>query len=135
VSAELLFHQFVAIVDLVAELVGVLCIAVGVIEAAIASIQVIVRRELTIRRQRKEIFGRFASWIILALEFALAADIVRTAISPTWNDIGMLAAIAAIRTALNYFLERDLDALDGGAAAQLSQGSAPPDLQAGGKGP
>jgi uncharacterized membrane protein len=107
-----LFRQFVGIVDLAAELVGVLCIAYGVAEAAVMSVRVVIRRHVTIRRQRKEIFARFASWIILALEFALAADIVRTAIAPTWNDIGMLAAIAAIRTALNYFLERDLDALD-----------------------
>ncbi len=109
---EQLFAQFVKIVDLTAEFVGVLCIAYGVLEAAVMSVSVVIRRRLTIRHQRKEIFARFASWIILALEFALAADIVRTAIAPTWNDVGLLAAIAAIRTALNYFLERDLDALD-----------------------
>jgi uncharacterized membrane protein len=112
VGAEELFRQFVGIVDLTAELVGVLCIAYGVVEAAVMSVRVVIRRHVTIRRQRKEIFARFASWIILALEFALAADIVRTAVAPTWNDVGLLAAIAAIRTALNYFLERDLDALD-----------------------
>jgi uncharacterized membrane protein len=112
VGLEPLFAEFVKIVDLSAEFVGVLCIAYGVAEAAVMSVRVVIRRHVTIRRQRKEIFARFASWIILALEFALAADIVRTAIAPTWNDIGMLAAIAAIRTALNYFLERDLDALD-----------------------
>jgi uncharacterized membrane protein len=38
----------------------------------------------------------------------LAADIVRSAISPSWEQIGQLAAIAAIRTFLSYFLERDL---------------------------
>jgi uncharacterized membrane protein len=48
-------------------------------------------------------------WLLLGLQFALAGDIVRSAISPTWNDIGQLAAIAAIRTFLNYFLERDLE--------------------------
>jgi len=47
-------------------------------------------------------------WLILALEFELAADIVRSAISPSWSDIGQLGAIAAIRTVLNYFLERDI---------------------------
>jgi len=36
------------------------------------------------------------------------ADIVRSAMAPAWDDIGQLAAIAAIRTFLNYFLERDL---------------------------
>ena len=45
------------------------------------------------------------------LEFALAADLIRTAIAvPTWAGVGQLAAIAAIRTALNYFLERDIEA-------------------------
>jgi uncharacterized membrane protein len=62
-------------------------------------------------RFKKTLWVKFASWILLALELTLAADIVRTAISPTWNDIGQLAAIAAIRTFLNLFLERDLDAL------------------------
>jgi uncharacterized membrane protein len=53
-----------------------------------------------------------AVWLLLGLEFALAADIVRTAISPTWVDIGQLGAIAVIRTFLNFFLERDLDSYD-----------------------
>jgi len=39
------------------------------------------------------VFRGFAGWLVLALEFLLAADILRTAISPTWNDIGQLAAI------------------------------------------
>lgn len=38
----------------------------------------------------------------------LAADLVHTAIAPTWDDIGKLAAIAATRTALKFFLERDI---------------------------
>ena len=46
--------------------------------------------------------------LALALEFLLAADIVRTAVAPNWDDIGKLAAIAALRTLLNYFLEREL---------------------------
>ena len=44
----------------------------------------------------------------LGLEFQLAADIVRTAIEPSWQQIGQLAAIATIRTGLNYFLVGDL---------------------------
>jgi lipase chaperone LimK len=43
------------------------------------------------------------------LEFELAADIVRTAIAPNWQQIGQLAAIAAIRTLLNYFLQQEID--------------------------
>jgi uncharacterized membrane protein len=51
---------------------------------------------------------RFGSSLAIALELLLAADILRTAVAPTWEDIGKLAAIAAIRTALNYFLEKEL---------------------------
>src|SRR3954470_24101130 len=46
-------------------------------------------------------------WLALALEFELAADILRTAVAPTWNEIGQLAAIVVLRTALNYFLQRE----------------------------
>jgi uncharacterized membrane protein len=65
---------------------------------------------------KKAVWRRFAANIILALEFALAADIAETAFAPTWQAIGKLAAIAAIRTALNFFLERDL-ASDAGSGA------------------
>lgn len=46
--------------------------------------------------------------LALALEFLLAADIVRTAVAPNWDDILKLAAIAVIRTGLNFFLQRDI---------------------------
>ena len=55
------------------------------------------------------IWVRFAASILLALEFALGADLVRTAVAPSWDDIGQLAAIAAIRTALGFFLGRDVE--------------------------
>ncbi len=48
-------------------------------------------------------------WLALALEFELAADILRTAVAPTWNEIGQLAAIVVLRTALNFFLQQEID--------------------------
>jgi uncharacterized membrane protein len=47
-------------------------------------------------------------WLAVALEFELAADILNTAVTPSWEDIEKLAAIATLRTALNYFLEREI---------------------------
>jgi uncharacterized membrane protein len=47
-------------------------------------------------------------YLALGLEFQLASDILRTAIAPTFQEIGELAAVAAIRTALNYFLSREI---------------------------
>ncbi len=65
-----------------------------------------------VRTRRAETFvpvrldlGRF---LALGLEFQLAADILRTAIAPSFREIGQLAAVAAIRTALNFFLSREI---------------------------
>src|SRR5258706_6174217 len=51
---------------------------------------------------------QFGSSVAVALELLLGADVLATAVAPSWNDIGQLAAIAIIRTLLNYFLEREL---------------------------
>ena len=61
---------------------------------------------------RKAIWRRFGMWLLLGLEFELAADIIATVVSPTWQDVGELAAIAAVRTFLNYFLEQDVERAD-----------------------
>jgi uncharacterized membrane protein len=51
---------------------------------------------------------RYARWLVAGLTFQLAADIIDTSITTGWDAIGRTAAVAAIRTFLNYFLERDL---------------------------
>jgi len=57
---------------------------------------------------KESIRVRLGSSVAVALELMLGADVLATAVAPSWNDIGKLAAIAVIRTALNYFLEREL---------------------------
>lgn len=52
----------------------------------------------------------FARYLTMALEFQLAADILSTAVSPSWDQLGKLAAVAFIRTALNHFLMREIHA-------------------------
>ena len=54
---------------------------------------------------------RFDHWLVAALTFLLAADIIQTSVAPTWAEIGQVAAIAVIRTFLNYFLGRDMEEL------------------------
>ena len=49
-----------------------------------------------------------ARFLALGLEFQLASDILTTAVAPTFEEIGKLAAIATIRTVLNYFLNREM---------------------------
>jgi uncharacterized membrane protein len=59
-------------------------------------------------RDVRLIWQRYAHWLIAGLTFQLAADIIKTTIAPSWEDIGQVAAIAVIRTFLEYFLMRDL---------------------------
>lgn len=59
----------------------------------------------------------FARYLTLALELQLAADILSTAVAPTWDRIGKLAAIAVIRTTLNYFLSKEIKEESAGEAA------------------
>ncbi len=58
---------------------------------------------------KEEVRLRLGRWLAVALEFELAADILRTAVAPTWDEIGQLAAIVVLRTVLNYFLQQEID--------------------------
>jgi len=87
---------------------GVL-IALGVLEAIVRTGAVYVALGRGTDAGGESIRLRLGKWLALALEFALASDIVRTAVAPSWDEIGKLAAIMALRTILNYFLEREFD--------------------------
>src|SRR5215831_8069845 len=90
------------------ETAAALLILIGACEAFLTMISRFVSRRFTVGT-RKEVLVRFGIWLLLGLEFELAADIIRTAIAPSWNDIGQLASIATIRTVLNHFLEKDIE--------------------------
>jgi len=107
---EPLFETAANHVALAAEVCCIACIVIGMVKAVVRGLMFAGKPWAVLRDSRREIWVRFASWIVLSLEFALAADIVRTAIAPTWDDIGRLGAIAVIRTGLNFFLEKDIEA-------------------------
>ena len=94
-------------VALAVECAAIVVIAFGALEALARIVALPFHRGIIGRR--KAIWVRFGVWLLLGLEFELAADIVRSVISPTWFEIGQLGAVAVIRTFLNYFLEQDLD--------------------------
>ena len=104
---EGLFTHFVEYVALLAEVMAVAIVAIGTVEAATRVVRIVIRPAAS-HGARKELWRRYGMWLLLALEFELAADIVRSVMSPTWQEIGELAAIALIRTFLNFFLEMDL---------------------------
>ena len=95
-------------VALAAEAVAILIIAVGVIEAMIGIVRVMVRPAAT-NMEKRAVWLTFAQWLVAALTFQLAADIVSTSFSPSWDEVGRLGVIAVIRTFLSYFLDREVD--------------------------
>lgn len=90
---------------LAVELVGATVIGVGVVVAIHAWLQGVRQSSDLAFAQARLSLARYLS---LALELQLGADILSTAVAPSWDQIGKLAAIAVIRTALNYFLGREL---------------------------
>ena len=58
--------------------------------------------------ERRDIWLRFARWLVAGLTFQLAADIIESSITTSWEAVARLGAVAVIRTFLNYFLERDV---------------------------
>lgn len=88
------------------EILAAVVISVALIQFIIKYVKNLAVPDVEQKNQNVRI--QFGSSLAIALELLLAADILATAIAPTWNDIGKLAAIATLRTALNYFLEREL---------------------------
>jgi uncharacterized membrane protein len=105
---EEVFHAAAREISLLIEGVAVIVVAYGALEAFVRLLGLAAKPSTT-HGARKEIWRRFGTWLLLGLEFELAADIIASVVSPSWKDIGELAAIAVIRTFLNYFLEHDLE--------------------------
>lgn len=102
-----LIAQFVA---RLAELSAALIVAFAVLEALYFVLRVFWKRDAVPDHRKEDLRLALGRWLAIALEFLLAADIVLTAIAPTWQDIGQLGAVALIRTALNFFLQREFRA-------------------------
>jgi uncharacterized membrane protein len=98
---------------LIAQTIGTLVEGIGVAIVAVAVVLATARYLASVAARRQPVpsdivrlgLGRS---LALSLEFLLGADILRTAVEPSWDEIGRLAAIATIRTALNFFLQREI---------------------------
>lgn len=100
--------QLVSLTTFALEAISVLCIVVGLLKTA--QLWLMLRR-----RSRGQDFPfnqvrlAFGSWLALALEFQLGADILGTTVAPTSQDLMRLGLIAIIRTFLNYFLGKEME--------------------------
>ena len=116
------------VVDLFVRLVegaGALIIFVGAAWAFVQFVRAGLRRGRDADRSFVEIRLSLGRFLTLGLEFQLAGDVLRTAIAPSFAEIGQLAAIAAIRTALNYFLAKEIEEERAQIAATARNASRP----------
>ena len=99
-------HAVIAI-----DAVALIVIAIGTIETVIEAVRVLVSGAS--EQEKRTLWMRYAQWLVAGLTFQLAADIIETSVSTSWDAVGKIAAVAIIRTFLNFFLERDMRELQG----------------------
>lgn len=105
IGVEQTIINLVQWLKLLLETTGAIIIGLGVIIAGYYLFRRLIPPEIGSYNRIRLILARY---LALALEFQLGADILSTAIAPSWDQIGKLAAIAVIRTGLNYFLSREM---------------------------
>ncbi|WP_282296128.1 DUF1622 domain-containing protein [Stenotrophomonas sp. PS02289] len=91
----------------VIELMALILIALATLKLFVQGLNLLVRGDAD-GDQRRSIWLEYGRWLVAGLSVQLAADILESAIYTSWDSIGQLAAIAVIRTFLNYFLEKDI---------------------------
>ena len=82
-------------------------VIMGTVEAFIAGLRTMFASPSG--HDRRDVWLRYARWLVAGLTFQLGADIAETSITTDWETVAKIAAIAVIRTFLNYFLDRDLE--------------------------
>ena len=104
-AAETWVREGVQWLRLLVELTGAVIVALGVGIAASRFVAALAARRTADFTAIRLVLARY---LALALEFQLGADILSTAVAPTWTQIGQLGAVAVIRTTLNYFLSMEM---------------------------
>lgn len=97
-------------VELTLEAIAIVVVAGGAAQAVVGLIRFVGLKNRT-NSDARAVWLAFAHWLIAALTFQLAADIVHTTVAPGWDDIGRVAAIAVVRTFLTFFLDRDIESI------------------------
>jgi uncharacterized membrane protein len=65
-------------------------------------------RGLNVGEERKQLRHLLGYYLLLGLEFLIAADIIDTLMKPTPQDLLVLGAIVVIRTVISYSLNSEL---------------------------
>src|SRR4051812_24629496 len=100
------FIFFTEYTVLIIDALVLVIVVIGTIETVICGLRLMISSPAS--HELREVWLRYARWLVAGLTFQLAADIVETSITTGWDAVGRIIAIAVVRTFLNYFLERDL---------------------------
>lgn len=102
------FHIIISAVSFALNIVGALITVWGIVVSLFDFLKKEILRKKEVVQLNESIRIKLGSYLVLALEFFIASDIVRTIITPSWQSLGILGAIVVIRTILSYFLTKDL---------------------------
>ncbi len=105
---EALLHEVARYIALAIQTTAILVVAIGSVRAVLDGVRAAFGHRLE-GAERRAIWLRYARSLVAGLTFELAADIVSTAFSPTWDEIGRLAIVAIVRTFLSYFLDLEME--------------------------
>ncbi len=100
------FNEISEHASLMLNLAALLVVVLGSVEVLLSMVRLMLRS--TSDDDKRLAWLRYGRWLVAALTFQLAADIVESSVIRSWHEIGRLAAIAGVRTFLNYFLDRDI---------------------------
>ncbi|HSP00650.1 MAG TPA: DUF1622 domain-containing protein [Thioalkalivibrio sp.] len=92
--------------------IGVLIVLAGVVEAAWRFLRLRLDGNgghTHLLMQTDFVRERLGAHLLLGLDFFVAADIIKSTLAPTWENVGMLGAIVVIRIVLSYFLSREME--------------------------
>jgi uncharacterized membrane protein len=111
-SAVTVIEQIVHYIAVALSLVGVFAVVIGVIEALVryCGMRLFRADDVTFGERAPLIRARLGEHLMLGLDVFIAADIVNSVLAPTWEKVGLLAAIVAVRVVLSWILLREIDA-------------------------
>ena len=103
-----IFHYIINTIGFSLNIIGALITIWGIIVSLFDFLTKELLRKGDCIKCNESIRIKLGSYLVLALEFFIAGDIIKTIITPTWEGLGILGAIVVIRTILSYFLTKDL---------------------------
>jgi uncharacterized membrane protein len=106
-----MLEQVLDYLTLVIGIIGIMVIVWGVFSGLIRFIQLEIQKlkGKNICKNREILRQHLGSYLLLGLEFLIAADVIHTITKPSLKEIAILGSIVGIRTILNFFLNKELE--------------------------